>query len=83
MFETDGMTENGDFLVMRKFCLDVIYVQCAYYFAKCDKTCEETWSDLGPGRDRSRGPHQNEGRILALTSERLTLEFCSGYGYVC
>lgn len=65
------------------FFLDVIYILSGHYFVECDKTREETWSDPGPGRDRSRGPHQNEGRILALSSERLALEFCSGNGYVC
>ena len=52
-------------------------------FVEGDKTREETWIDPGPGRDRSRGPHQNEGRILAHTSERLAVEFCSANGYVC
>jgi hypothetical protein len=65
------------------FCRDVIYKLSGYYFIECDKTREETWSDPGPGQDRSRGSYQNKGRVLALISERLALEFCSGNRYVC
>jgi hypothetical protein len=41
------------FLVMRKFCVDVMYIVPGCYFVGCDRTRIETQSDPGPGRDGS------------------------------